>query len=118
MSDSNEPTESPEDINTVVKSLLPDKVYTVLKWIVILVMPAISTLYATLSTIWGWPHATEIVLTVNAVTLFMGILIGVSSKSYSGDGQLVTTDSGYKLVLNADPDELAAKSSITFQVVK
>lgn len=34
---------------------IPDKLYDILKWVVIIVLPAIATLYAALSAVWAWP---------------------------------------------------------------
>ena len=115
MSDSTTQSDS-EQVSEVAKNLFSNKVYTVLKWVVVLAMPALATLYATLASIWGWGYGTQVVLTINALTLFLGILLGISTKTYSGDGDMVSTDTGYKLVLNATPDELASKKSVTFKV--
>ena len=57
---------------------LNNKVYDVLKWIVIIVLPALSVLYGTLAKIWGLPYEAEIPLTINAIDLFLGALIGIS----------------------------------------
>ena len=46
---------------------IPDKLYDILKWVVIIVLPAIATLYAALSAVWAWPYSEEIVTTITAV---------------------------------------------------
>lgn len=58
--------------------VLNDKIYDVLKWICLICLPALATLYGVLSKIWGLPYGTEITATINAVALFIGALIGVS----------------------------------------
>lgn len=60
---------------------LKDSVYNVLKWIALVVLPAMSVLYATLAGIWGLPYATQIPLTIDAIDVFIGALIGVSHLS-------------------------------------
>lgn len=45
---------------------IPDKLYDILKWVVIIVLPAIATLYAALSAVWAWPYSEEIVTTITA----------------------------------------------------
>ena len=40
---------------------IPDKLYDILKWVVIIVLPALATLYAALSTVWVWPYSEEVV---------------------------------------------------------
>lgn len=62
---------------------LTNKVYDVLKWIVIVVSPAICTLLMTLDSLWKWNLPIEaIVGSITAVTTFIGVIIGVSSASY------------------------------------
>lgn len=62
---------------------LPDKVYDVLKWITIVVLPAIGTLYFALSGIWGFPYGEQIVGTITAIETFLGALIGISTLNYN-----------------------------------
>jgi len=62
--------------------IFSNKVYDVLKWLCIIVLPAISTLYWTLASLWGLPYAEQITGTIAAVGTFLGVLIGISSRSY------------------------------------
>lgn len=62
---------------------MSDKVYDILKWIALVVLPAIATLYAALSGIWGFPYGEQIVGTIAAIDTFFGVVIGVSSIQYS-----------------------------------
>lgn len=64
---------------------LPDKIYDVLKWIVMICLPAISTLYFALAGIWGLPMAEQIVGTLAAITTFLGVLLGISTAQYNKD---------------------------------
>ena len=63
--------------------ILPDKVYDVLKWIALIVLPATATLYFTLSGIWGLPYGDEITKTIVAIDTFLGALLGISTISYN-----------------------------------
>ena len=65
---------------------LPDKVYDVLKWLCILGIPALTNLYSTLAGIWGWEFAEQIPLTLSAIGLAIGTLIGVSAANYNQRG--------------------------------
>ena len=56
--------------------------YDVLKWIAMVVLPAIGTLYFALAGIWGFPYAEEIVGTITAIDTFMGVLLKISSNNY------------------------------------
>lgn len=62
---------------------MSNKVYDVLKWIALVVLPAIGTLYFALAGIWGFPYAEEIVGTITAVDTFLGVLLGVSTAQYN-----------------------------------
>lgn len=66
---------------------LNNKVYDVLKWIVIIVLPAISTLYYALSEIWGIPYATQVVGTLSALEVFLGAILGISTVNYYKKGE-------------------------------
>jgi hypothetical protein len=59
-----------------------DKLYDVLKWIVTVVLPAITTLWLTLASIWNFPYAEPIGATLGAITVFLGALIGIGSIKY------------------------------------
>jgi hypothetical protein len=58
--------------------ILPDKIYTILKWVCLIALPAIAVFYFTISKIWGLPFGAEIPATINAVAVLIGALIGIS----------------------------------------
>lgn len=70
---------------------LPDKYYDVLKWIVLLCIPAIATAYVGLAEVWGLPLANEISKTANVICVFLGSIIGISTAEYRKD-KLNSTD--------------------------
>lgn len=59
-----------------------DKTYNLLKWIAMVVLPAMGTLYFALAGIWGFPFGEEIVGTITAIDAFLGALLGISSATY------------------------------------
>lgn len=59
------------------------KVYDVLKWAVMVCLPAVTTLWLTLSSIWNFPYAEPIGATLGAVTVFLGALLGIGSLQYA-----------------------------------
>lgn len=61
---------------------ISNKTYDILKWLCLIFLPAASTLYWTLSNIWGWPYAEQVTGTIAAVTTFIGVIIGISTKTY------------------------------------
>lgn len=62
---------------------LPDKVYDVLKWIVMIAIPANTTAYVGLSTVWGWPYAEPVAKTSVIVCTLLGALLGISTAEYN-----------------------------------
>lgn len=60
-----------------------NKVYDVLKWIAMYLLPALGTFYFALSGIWGLPYGEEIVGTLTAVDTFLGVLLGISTAQYN-----------------------------------
>lgn len=61
---------------------MSNKAYDILKWIALVVLPAIGTLYFALSGIWGFPYGEQIVGTITAIDTFLGALLGLSSINY------------------------------------
>lgn len=65
---------------------ISNKLYDILKWVVIIVLPAIATLYKALSAVWVWPYANEVVTTVTAVDTFLGAVLCISAATYNKEG--------------------------------
>lgn len=61
--------------------ILPDKVYDILKWILIVFTPALITLISTLGVIYGF-NTEVITLTIGAIATFIASLIGISNVNY------------------------------------
>lgn len=62
---------------------LPNNVYDVLKWVVMIVIPAVTTAYVGLAAVWGWPYAEEIAKTSAVVCTLLGALLGISTAQYN-----------------------------------
>lgn len=96
---------------------LNDKVYDTLKWIAQLVLPALGTLYFTLSGIWGLPYGEQVVGTIMAIDVFLGVILKISSSSYEGDGELIYKDEeGLYVSLETEVENLANKDLAVFRV--
>lgn len=65
------------------KSFIPSPVYDKLKWVCIIGLPAIATLWFTLGKIWGFPYLAEIEATIIAIDTFLGALLGISTIQYN-----------------------------------
>lgn len=65
--------------------ILNGKVYDILKWVSLILIPALATLYFALSSIWGLPYGEQVVGTLTAIDTFLGTLIGISTLNYNKD---------------------------------
>lgn len=72
-----------------MKTLLNDKLYEVLKWIALIVIPALGEAYVRLANVWNLPYGQQINETALVVTFLLGALIGISTVQYN---KQVTTD--------------------------
>lgn len=98
-----------------------DKVYDVLKFIAQIFLPALGTLYFALSGIWGLPYGEQIVGTITAIDAFLGMILGISTKNYTGDGTLRIDTSNddtdyYRLDVNGELASLAEKKKVILTV--
>lgn len=106
---------------------LSNKVYDLVKFLTLLLLPAAATLYFAVAQIWGLPKAEEVVGTIAAITAFLGVLTRVSSSSYLSsptpyDGDMVvhpTLGGGktFSMELHGDPSELDQKKVVSFRVI-
>ena len=62
---------------------IPDKVYDILKWVTMVVIPALATAYVGLAGIWSWPFASEVAKTSAVVCTLLGALLGISTAQYN-----------------------------------
>ena len=66
---------------------MSNKVYDVLKWIAMYLLPAFGTLYFALSGVWNLPYGEQVVGTITAVDTFLGVLLGISTAQYNKNSQ-------------------------------
>ena len=64
---------------------LNDKVYDILKWLVLICIPALATAYVAFAVVWGWPLADEVSKSANIICTLVGALIGISTAQYYKD---------------------------------
>lgn len=105
--------------------LLSNKTYNVLKHAAAIGLPALSALYYALSQIWNISHPGQIMATISAVNICLGVLLGISTAQYNGSaakyaGVIEVADDGVKKVfslnLNTDPEAIEQLSEVTFKV--
>lgn len=62
---------------------MSNKIYNVLKWIAMIVLPALATLYLGLSNVWGLPYGEEVSTTITLVNTFLGTVLMISTNQYN-----------------------------------
>lgn len=66
--------------------ILSDKTYSLLKWVALILLPALGTLYFALAGIWGLPFGEQIVGTITTIDTFLGAILGISTNNYKKNG--------------------------------
>ena len=61
---------------------ISNKLYDVSKWVVLVLLPALSVLVGGLYKLYDWTDATTVVGTINLLTVFLGSLLQFSSQNY------------------------------------
>lgn len=69
---------------------MSNSAYDVWKEIAQIWIPAVSTLYFTLSGIWGLPYAEQICGTLAALDVFLGAVLKISTNQYNNDEGTIT----------------------------
>lgn len=109
------------------KPLLSDSSYDVLKKSTTIVLPATAALYVALAQIWHLPKPEEVAGTIAAVNTFLGIVLGVSSRTYQKSGakysgviEVSSPPDGSKKIfslnLATEPEDLERMDEVTFKV--
>jgi hypothetical protein len=63
--------------------LLGNQAYDILKWIALILLPALGTLYFAFAQIWGLDYGPEVVGSIVAFDTFLGAVLQLSTKSYN-----------------------------------
>lgn len=85
--------------------VLSNKAYDVLKFIAQILLPGVGALYFALAQIWGLPAAEEVVGTITAVDVFLGLFLGSASRAYNN------SDAKYDGYIHVDENEEGLKSA-------
>lgn len=105
--------------------MITGKLYDVLKFLALVLFPALGTAYFALAGIWGLPSAQEVVGTIVVVDTLLGTVLQISSSQYNKsdakfDGVIGVTETAdklsYVLNLNDDPVALKDKDEVRLKV--
>lgn len=61
---------------------LSNKAYDIMKWLVLVCIPALTTAYVGLDKLFGWGCAAEVAQVSAIVCTLMGALLGISTAEY------------------------------------
>ena len=62
---------------------MSNRTYDILKWIAMVLLPALGTLYFALAGIWNFALGEQVLGTIAAIDTFLGVLLGISSAQYN-----------------------------------
>lgn len=62
---------------------MSNKTYDILKWVVMVVLPALGTLYSGLAALWGFPYGEQVVGTITLINTFLGSTLMISTSRYN-----------------------------------
>lgn len=66
-----------------MKNILSNRAYDIIKWIAIVVIPALGEAYVRLANVWNLPYGQQINETALVITFLLGALIGISTVQYN-----------------------------------
>lgn len=105
--------------------LFSNAMYDKLKFLALVVLPALAVLYAALAGLLSLPYALQVSGAIMAFDTFLGAILGLSSKQYNAsdaryDGVMnVSTDAEkkiFQLELHESPEPLELKDQVVFKV--
>ena len=72
---------------TVPDWLIPNRLYDILKWVGLIMCPALAVFVQTIGPAWGFADTSAVVLTLNALGALIGVLIGASALKGAANGE-------------------------------
>jgi hypothetical protein len=94
------------------------KAYDICKFVALVVLPGLATLYGGLSLIWGLPDSAQVIATLTVIDAFLGSLVHVSVPKQPVGG-IVTIDNqagSAKINLLHDWEELLNMGKAVFHI--
>ena len=64
-------------------SILSNEQYNILKWVALILLPAIGSAYFGFAAIWGFPYGEQVVGTITVLDTFLGAILGISTVQYN-----------------------------------
>lgn len=102
---------------STTKPMLTSAQYDTIRHFVQYILPAVGTFYYTIAALWGLPYADQVVGTVAALALLLGIVMGASKKSYNNSDARFDGEVEDGIVsFNDAPSALAKNGAVTLKV--
>lgn len=107
---------------------ISNKAYDILKFIALVLLPAVASLYLGLGELWEWPETDKVVASIVLVDTFLGVLLQLNTVKYRNDvsrmdGYLAANGSdpdtgipNLKLVITTSPEELLSSKTATLKI--
>lgn len=109
--------------------VITGKLYDRLKFLAMVLLPALGTFYFTMGAVWHWPNVEQVIGTITALDTFLGVVLKISNASYdsskigpsnyAGHIAIDTSPEGkklYTLNLDGDPHDLDLMKEVTFKI--
>lgn len=109
-----------------MKNTLSNSVYDKLKFVALVLLPALGAAYFSLAGMWDLPNAEQVVGTITIIDTLLGGVLGLSNVRYNNspaviDGDLVVREiddiKQLMLIGNKAVEDIAAKNTVQFRVV-
>lgn len=111
-------------------ALFTNTLYDRLKFLALIVLPALATFVLTVGHLWDWASTDKLVGTITALDIFLGVVLQISTKRYYGsernfDGEVhvYPEDGGnrVKMEFNGPPEDMVndkGRKTMEFKVSK
>lgn len=96
------------------------RVRDAVKFIAMVLLPALGALYFALAEIWGLPAAEQVVGSIVAVDAFLGLVLHITPPTYDGSIDVVETKTKKSMTLNVpgDPYDIDSRKDVRLKVNK
>lgn len=112
------------DIKNELNYLIPDKVYDIVKWVALIVLPALAVLVQTIGGSANWSGTSTTVTVITALGVFIGAILGVDSaqahktSNYSSTALEVYAKMNAEKVQQAEETTETSKAEETTEALK
>lgn len=100
---------------TPINPTLSNRAYDVLKYIALVLLPALGALYFGLGQIWNFPAVEQVVGSITVLDAFLGIILSKGSNTYQNNVSNASASVGNLIV---SQDRLGQVSGLSFEATR